>query len=308
MTPFRVVLTTALACLAFAAHAGIETGPGSGYHAAVLEEDIKQFTNAIVNYAVEYRGTPLTTTQVNRLRRTASSATVARMEYTWNASDTRDAGRLTIHSRSGKPLETLVATVPSGTSGSDSDGSFQWNSDQIDREAGEARFYPHMEGHIRATAHLDNNSVLRETDPKNAGDAELKALQTLEANIKAGTVPRGGTLKGTVSKAICRSCEANLALFSKEYDVHGKVFYLANENEAVAAREAATTAEEKQLIEDSVRSNREVFTRRNRYLDQVMPKQLGEWRRIGDASWIDRRSLAALAEAEAGSLTARECP
>lgn len=308
MTPFRAALTTALACLAFAAHAGIETGPGSGYHAAVLEEDIKQFTNAIVNYAVEHRGTRLTAAQANRLRRTASSATVARMEYTWNASDTRDAGRLTIHSRSGKPLETLVATVPSGTSGSDSDGSFQWNPTQIDREAGEARFYPRMDGHIRATARLNSDSVIKETAPNNAGDAELKALQTLEAEITAGTVPRGGTLKGTVSKAICDSCKANLERFSEKYDVHGKVFYLANENEAVAAREAATTAEEKQLIEDSVRSNKVVFARRNRYLEQVMPRQIGEWRRIGDASWIDRRSLAALAEAEAGSLTARECP
>lgn len=311
MKPSRATLNTVLAGLmassSFATYAGIDRAPGSDYHAAVLVEDSKQFTNAIVNYAVHRGGDPLSKKQTDRMRRTASAATVARLEYTWEASDAHPAGRLTIHGRSGQPLETLAATAGT-TSGSESGSTFQWTPDQITREADEAGFYPRMEGHIRATIQRNDSSRLVATIDNKAGDAELKALQTLEREIQANRVPAGGILKGTVSKAICASCVENLNRFSAAYGVDGKVFYLVNEDEANALRGATAMEDKLQLIDDSVRSNRAVFARRQQYIAEVMGGPATEWRTVGDAAWIERRSLAGLAAAEAGSLTARECP
>lgn len=311
--PLSSVLVAALLVFAPHVHAGIDKAPGAGIHAALLQDDARQFIDAMIKQA-KRRGTDAAISKyaLERLRKDGVSSTIARIEYSW-ASDgsARRAGKIVVHSRSGQPIETVLGSTKSGPSGGQSSSSFAWTDEQMAREANEAGLYPNVPGHIRATSYRVPDSVLGATDRAGeatgtaAGDAELKALQTLEAQIKAGTIPGGGTLGGTVSKDICGSCETNFQRFSDAYGVHGKIYYLV-EPRAEEAAALAAAPEERELIADSARSNRMLFARRSAYVRSNMKGNPTEWTLSEEHGWAVPRDVALLAEAEAGSLTANE--
>jgi hypothetical protein len=307
------VLVAVLLVSAPHVHAGIDKAPGAGFQAALLKADAEQFIDAMIKVA-KRRGTDATVTKyaLERLRKDGVSSTLARMEYTWEADGTaRTAGRIVVHSRSGQPIETVLGSTRAGPSSGQSSSSFAWTDEQMAREVSEAGLYPNVPGHIRATSYRVPDSVLAATDRPGeaagtaAGDAELKALQSLEAQIKAGTIPRGGTLTGTVSKDICVSCETNIERFSDAYGVNGKIYYLV-EPQAEAAAALAAAPEERQLIADSAESNRSLYRIRNGYVKSRLKGNPTEWTLPEDYPWAVRRDVAFLAEAEAGSLTANE--
>lgn len=57
-------------------------------------------------------------------------------------------------------------------------------------------------------------------------DAELKALRTIERDIRRGTVTRNGRLQAYVSQPMCDSCEHLMHRFGALYDVDINVSYL----------------------------------------------------------------------------------
>jgi hypothetical protein len=50
-------------------------------------------------------------------------------------------------------------------------------------------------------------------------DAELKGVRSIERDIQAGKIPRGGTIQAAVSKPVCGSCQAAVRKFADIYDV-----------------------------------------------------------------------------------------
>lgn len=298
-----------LATVAGGAHATIEQLPGAGFHAGALLDDAEQFTNAMVNFSIDHEAGEFSGKAIDRLRRVAKTATLARFEYTWEAAG--QTHTIVVHSRSGQPIETILG--PRNGSGSGSE-SFTWSEEQVNRELGEVAYYPRMQGHLRGTAQYDEESELQATtragerEGTAAGDAEFKALRTLEAEIKAGRIPRGGTLLGTVSKKICPSCSTNFGRFSEAYDVHGKVYYLLEAREQEAAIALASSPAEEHLIRESVVSNRGLYASRNRYIDRAMQGPAAGWQRIDRGTWVRRTDLRLLAEAESGSILAEGCP
>jgi hypothetical protein len=302
--PLHFVLAAALLVSAPHVHAGIDKAPGAGYRVALLQDDARQFVDAIIKATKQHPDASEFGKRVlDRLRRGGASPTLARMEYSWEAGTGRPAGKIVVHSRSGQPIETLLGSTKSATSGAESSSSFVWTDEQVAREASEAALYPQVPGHIRATSYRAPDSVLAATNRPGeaegtaAGDAELKALQTLEAEIKAGNIPEGGTLKGTVSKDICPSCDA--------YGVHGKIYYLV-EPKAADAAVLAAAPEERELIAASAKANQTLFASRGAYVKSHMKGNPTEWTLSEEHGWAVPRDVALLAEAETGSLTARE--
>lgn len=310
----RIIFVGLLATLATGAHAGIEKRIGAGYYPGALLADGEEFTNAIVNYAIDNRLVPTSNTMVDLLKRQAQVATLARFEYSWE--ENGQTRRVVVHSRSGRPIETVFKAKTESGSESGST-SFVWTDEQVDRELSEARYYPTMDGHLRATRRYDKDSALKATGTgkeaaNRAGDAELKALQTLEAEFKAKNIPTGGKLVGIVSKDVCPSCQSNLDLFSETYGVDGKVYYLVEQREVAARLKLKPSDAERQLMHDSVVANQGLYQGRGRYIARVMPRgdeqTKIEWKRVDPGTWVRQTDLKLLAEAERGSILAEGCP
>jgi hypothetical protein len=301
----RGALAIALLLSPTLASAAIERVYGYGYHAALLATDGDEFTNAMVNYAAR-KGTILSNGRIDKLRAAAGNATLARFEYTWEVPDGAPQ-RVVIHARSGKPLETIVESQTS-SSGSE----FEWTDDQIAREASERAYYPSVQGHIRATTVHLRDSVLKATDRgpgsgSAAADAELKALQTLEAEFRSGAIPAGGTLTGTVSQTTCPSCSTNLDWFSTAYRVDGRVYQLI-EPRALPGAKAVATEAEMEVLDASASANTAVRSLRKAHIESVMPRgQKAVWQEQAGRRWLELPLLNRLAEAEAGSLAATGC-
>lgn len=56
-------------------------------------------------------------------------------------------------------------------------------------------------------------------DHARRNDAELKAVRSIERDIRAGRVPRGGEVTAFVSQRMCDSCARAVQMFANAYDV-----------------------------------------------------------------------------------------
>ncbi|UPG90660.1 hypothetical protein L2Y96_02485 [Luteibacter aegosomaticola] len=296
-----VLLAGLLAGFTSHAQAAIEAVPGAGNHPGTLLDDAIAFTDAMINYTIDHVAAESRASLAGSLRREAKIATIARLEYTWEANG--HTNTVVIHSRSGKPISSMLGPRDGSSSGG---GSFEWSDAQVQEELAEVSYYPQMQGHFRATAARHPHTVLEATDAKSRGDAELKALQKLEIEFAEGRIPQGGRLLGMVSKGVCPSCDANFDIFSRTYDVDGKVYYLANRNECAAAVDEGLASEE--LASESIRGNGGFYASRGSYVERSMHGTVNEWQRMDRGTWNRGIDLGRLTEAESGSILAEGCP
>lgn len=57
-------------------------------------------------------------------------------------------------------------------------------------------------------------------------DAEMRALRTIERDILAGNVPRGGVIAAWISQPACQACRKAFKLFADAYHVNIHVYHL----------------------------------------------------------------------------------
>lgn len=84
---------------------------------------------------------------------------------------------------------------------------------------------------------LSDLQAIETADGLNHGaDAELKALRSLEQELKTGAVPAGGTVRATVSKMPCQSCRTVFDTFGDLYQAKAiEVAYPMEESMAYKA-------------------------------------------------------------------------
>ena len=195
---------------------------------AKLASESHAFLAALANYAYEHSATG----ELNRtVRAKAISPTLAVVEY----KPPGNKPSMVVHARSGRSLEGTwqQLTKKQGGSGSESEAGLIVSADEEDRDLSEARYYPpETTTSIRARNIRQRDGWVVQSYPEDAGnyihggDAELKAMRTLEERFQADPSLRGGTLKAWVSQDVCHSCERAFSDFAREYNVRGSVYYL----------------------------------------------------------------------------------
>lgn len=318
----RIVLLTSAFLLSSAhsivalANDGITIRPGKGMVATEVKKIHEVFVQAINNslvtnikagtsptesssQATRQRGTTYSQADLDNVQVKITAATVGKIEYIYpDPENPRANKRLTVYSRSGRSIQSILADakgddvgsrprLPSiGDSsdsglGSDSGESGTPRSKDVQRDIVEDKYYPRRDGYLRATNQEFENSVLAADPIVRDADAEIKAFRTLERSIQANTIPRGGTVKGFLSQKPCESCARVIEDFSAAYGVKGDIRYLVKPDEETALIEEAkrsgknpdAIAEEVALIKESKEVSTKTFKERKQYSKYILTKK-----------------------------------
>lgn len=172
----------------------------------------------------------------SKIKLATHSPTVARMEYTFTINN-RLYTRV-YHARSGPAMDVVLSRIDlsapgesskSGSSGTESEGSrpYDITEEDIAKDFAERKYYPvDTELNVRVPNLPTENSEIEAILVNHGGDAELKIFRQIESDIATKTVPRGGKLKGYVSKAVCESCSAASRSMAEQFDIDGEIYQL----------------------------------------------------------------------------------
>ncbi|HVI54721.1 MAG TPA: hypothetical protein VM621_06680 [Luteibacter sp.] len=168
-------------------------------------------------------------------------APVARFEYRFTIDGV--PGVRVYHAMGGLPLSSVAKSVfegptrpgtPETPSSPTESEDEQWQAgrrassvDEVAVDLTDERFYTHFDDvNVRAPVLADDESVLDAFVVEGrwrAFDPEFKALRAIEKDLKSGTIPRGGSVYGTVSDIACTSCEYAMTRFGEIYEVDFRV-------------------------------------------------------------------------------------
>jgi len=168
-------------------------------------------------------------------------APVARFEYRFEMNGV--PGMRVYHAMGGRPLGSVAKTIfegptPPGTpdmpsspmSSEDEEALFSRRLASVDEVAvdlADARFYANFDQiNVRASLLASEDSELGSfiVDGKNrAFDPEFKALRAIENDLRSGSLPRGGSIYGSVSEVTCTSCQYVMKRFADTYAVDLRV-------------------------------------------------------------------------------------
>jgi hypothetical protein len=151
--------------------------------------------------------------------RTEWSKTTAQLKYRWTDSARRP--RVTLyHGLSGR---VAASALPRDT------GFELPKFDMPDW----AQYYSDANPNVFARIPDGEHSILEEsmagdstTGLGRGYDAEMRALRTIERDILAGNVPRGGVIAAWVSQPPCQACRKAFKIFSDAYHVNVNVYHL----------------------------------------------------------------------------------
>jgi len=188
-------------------------------------------------------------------------------------------------------------------------------ADEVAADLADNRFFGSFEGvNVRAPMLADDASALSAFvvgGDHRAFDAEFKALRAIERDLRSGAIPRGGSIRGSVSQMTCASCERAMTRLSEAYgvDIRLAQFYpslaRATQADLIAAGRASlrgtllvdTLSQRPLLAADLLRGAREGQIRRS-----LSPRAMG--RSFKEMPWT-RRSFrldpAPLPRGSAGS-------
>lgn len=152
-------------------------------------------------------------------RRSWARASVAHVEYRWTNSRGRPWNTV-YHGMSGPVASSALprdgALVPAAYDMPD------W-----------AQYYTDHNPDVFARIPDGERSVLEQALEGDASagvgrgyDAEIRAMRTLERDILAGNVPRGGRVVAWVSSPPCQTCRATIRLFADTYGIDVQVYHL----------------------------------------------------------------------------------
>lgn len=222
---FRRLATLIIATAAFgAAQAGTVE-----YVKLTSPEDLKAAQEQVMStFKYQLRGAqryaanhgPLRTTSApyETFRREMASATIARMEYTFKNAQGQPLTTI-YHGLSGRvPAATLPRQIKATLPGTDMP---DW-----------ANYFTDINPNVFARIPDGERSVLDQAlqhEPSDAWgrryDAEIRSIRTVERDILARNVPRGGVIRAWVSAPPCDACRATLQQFAETYDINIKVFH-----------------------------------------------------------------------------------
>lgn len=96
-----------------------------------------------------------------------------------------------------------------------------------------AQYYPDVNPNVYARVPEGERSILEESMAGDSTvrlgrgyDAEMRALRTIERDILAGNIPRGGVIAAWVSQPPCQACRKAFQIFSDAYHVNINVIHL----------------------------------------------------------------------------------
>jgi hypothetical protein len=203
---------------------------------ALLEATSQHYVDAMreligERYRDEYRAIRWESLE-NAMRRES----VARLEYRFTTDGV--AGIRVYHAMGGRPLSSVAKSVFEGStppgspatpdSLSDSEiGETAATSaplaDEVAADVADSRFFRTFNGaDVRAPMLADDASALDAFvigGEHRVFDPEFKALRAIERDLRSGAIPRGGSIRGSVSQMACASCERAMTRLSEAYDV-----------------------------------------------------------------------------------------
>lgn len=280
---------------------------------ALLEATSQHYVDAMrvligERYRDEYRAI-----RWEALENAMRNESVARLEYRFTANGV--PGIRVYHAMGGRPLGSVAKAIfegptPPGTPeapGSPFDFEVQDSppeavvplADEVAVDAADSRFYASFdENNVRAPMLADDTSVLDAFvvgGEHRAFDPEFKALRAIERDLKNGSLPRGGSIQGSVSRMMCASCEYAMTRLSNTYAVDVRIAQLypslarATQGELVASGRARlkgkllvdTMNERPLLATDLLRGAREGQVRRS-----LSPRAMG--RSFKEMPWTRR--------------------
>lgn len=172
-----------------------------------------------------------------------SRATAAQVKYRWT--DTAGRPRVTLyHGMSGRvaasalPRET-AAELPM--------------YDMPDW----AQYYSDANPNVFARIPDGEHSILEESMAGDSTarlgrgyDAEMRALRTIERDILAGNVPRGGVIAAWVSQPPCQACRKAFKIFSDAYHVNVNVYHLPPHDDGAAGNRTLFQKTKNRMLRD----------------------------------------------------------
>lgn len=169
-------------------------------------------------YAAKYAPHRIVSESYEGFRKEFARATIARMEYTWRNAQ-------------GTPLTTIYHGLSSRVAPAvlpRRDSLRLPGTDMPDW----AMFYSDSNPNVFARIPDGEHSVLERalegdtsTGVGRGYDAEIRSIRTIERDILARNIPRGGSINAWVSAPPCAVCRATLEQFAQTYDVNIKVFH-----------------------------------------------------------------------------------
>jgi hypothetical protein len=169
-------------------------------------------------------------------------ASVARLEYHFTLNGFPNIR--VYHAMAGRSLSTVARSIfegPTrpGTPDSpygpvDSEDEFATPTLPVAEEEAidlaDSRFYTGLaEFEARAPVKARGASVLDAfmvADRDRLFDPEFKALRSIEKDLQAGVIPRGGSIRGSVSELVCTSCEQAMKRFADSYAIDIRLAHL----------------------------------------------------------------------------------
>ncbi|SDG08753.1 hypothetical protein [Dyella sp. 333MFSha] len=226
-------------------------GLDKGNVTAQLERSSQYFVNAMRKLIVQSYREQYRAIRWEGLEETMTRSRVARFEYRFTLNGVEQVR--VYHAMDGLPLSVIAddafgGTTPrgsptppqspgslDGSSGSDIEETsatetFGAASDLVDADIADDLLFDEFDSmNVRARVLPSSGSVLASyTAPGAQGglDAEFKAMRTIENDIRAGVIPRGGRIRGAIGGATCGSCEDAMRRLSDEYGVEVRVSHM----------------------------------------------------------------------------------
>lgn len=279
---------------------------------ALLETTSQHYVDAMrmligERYRDEYRAIRWESLE-NAMRRES----VARLEYHFTTNGV--PGIRVYHAMGGRPLSSVAKSI---FEGSTPPGSPETPDSLPDVETGEAgaesvsladevatdiaddRLFNSFDGtNVRAPMLADDTSALDAFvvgGEHRAFDPEFKALRAIERDLRSGAIPRGGSIRGSVSQMACASCEHAMTQLANAYEVDIRLAQLypalarPTQAELIAAGSASlrgkllvdTLSQRPLLAADLLRGAREGQIRRS-----LSPRAMG--RSFKEMPWTRR--------------------
>lgn len=211
---------------------------------AFLEATSQHYVDAmraLINerYRDEYRAI-----RWEALEEAMRGATVARLEYHFTVNGFPNVR--VYHAMGGRSLSSIARSIFEGPTRPGTPDSplsptdFDSEDDSVAPrlpvaeeaavDLADSRFYTGFgEVGVRAPVRARGSSVLDAfvvAEKDRLFDPEFKALRSIEKDLQDQVVPRGGSIRGSVSELVCTSCEGAMKRFSETYAVDIRLSHL----------------------------------------------------------------------------------